>query len=364
MSSQTYKIHLGPQHPSTHGVLHVILELDGENIIGCETDIGYLHRGFEKISEGRTYKQVTPYLDRLDYLAGMSNNLVYVQTIEKMMQIEVPERAKYIRVIVAELMRIASHMVGVGIYALDLGAITGVFYPFIQREKVLDLFSNLCGSRMTFNYLRFGGVLNDIDQDFIDGTKLFLKELPAMLNEFHLLLDRNELFVSRTKGIGVISKNMAEDFGLTGPNLRASGSTYDIRKAAPYEVYDRFSFAVPTGQQGDCYDRYMVRMLEIEESMKIITQALEQLPEGDHMAKVPKVIKPEPGHCYHQAENPKGAFGCFIVSDGSPKPYRVHFRRPSFNNISIFDQVAIGYKIADFIAIIASFDFVLGEVDA
>ena len=364
MNSQTYKLHLGPQHPSTHGVLHIILELDGENIVGCETDIGYLHRGIEKLAENRKYPQVGPYLDRLDYLAGMSNNLVYVQTIEKMMNIDIPERAQYIRVIIAELMRIASHMVGIGVYGLDLGAITAVFYPFIEREKVLDIFTKLCGSRMTFNYMRTGGVISDIDEDFIAGTNKFLDELPKMLEEFHLLLDRNEIFVARTKNVGVISKQMAENYGLTGPNLRASGSVYDLRKIAPYEVYDRFDFNVPVGYRGDCYDRYMVRILEIEESMKIIRQALEQLPQGEHIAKVPRVIKPEPGQCYHQAENPKGVFGCYIVSDGTPKPYRLHFRRPSFNNISIFDEIAKGHKIADFIAIMASFDFVLGEVDA
>lgn len=364
MKTQTYTLHLGPQHPSTHGVLHVILEMDGENIVKSETDIGYLHRGIEKLAESRKYPQVIPYTDRLDYLSGMSNNLAYVQTVEKMMGIEVPERAKYIRVIISELMRIANHMVGVGIYIMDLGAVTGVFYPFMQRELVLELFSKLCGSRMTFNYMRIGGVAVDIDDDFIKGTNEFLDQLPKMLNEYHTLVDNNEIFLSRTKNVGAISQAKAESYGLTGPNLRATGSNYDLRKAAPYEVYDRFDFKIPVGYKGDCFDRYMVRMLEIEESIKIIKQALDQLPQGESLAKVPRIIKPEAGDCYHQAENPKGILGCYIVSDGTPKPYRVHFRRPSFNNIAIFDEMAPGHKIADFIAIMASFDFVLGEVDA
>lgn len=364
MKTQTYTLNLGPQHPSTHGVLHVVLEMDGETIVASETNVGYLHRGIEKLAESRKYPQVIPYTDRLDYLAGMSNNLVYAQTVEKMMGLEVPERAKYIRVIVSELMRIASHMVGIGIYIMDLGAVTAVFYPFIQREKILDIFSKLCGSRMTFNYMRIGGVAVDVDEDFINGTKRFLDELPAMLNEYHTLIDNNEIFISRTKNVGKISKAKAEEYGLTGPNLRASGSSFDLRKTAPSEVYDRLDFKVAVAYNGDCYDRYVVRMQEIEESMKIIRQALAQLPDGEIKAKVPRIIKPEAGECYHQAENPKGVLGCYVVSDGTPKPYRVHFRRPSFNNLSIFDDVAIGHKIADFIAIMASFDFVLGEVDA
>jgi len=364
MKTQTYTLHLGPQHPSTHGVLHVILELDGENIVKSETDIGYLHRGIEKLAESRKYPQVIPYTDRLDYLSGMSNNLVYVATVEKMMEIEVPERAKYIRVIISELMRIANHMVGIGIYIMDLGAVTGVFYPFIQREYVLELFSKLCGSRMTFNYMRIGGVAVDIDEEFIKGTNEFLEQLKQMLNEYHTLIDNNEIFLSRTKNVGKISLAKAESFGLTGPNLRASGSNYDLRKVAPYEVYDRFDFNVATTYNGDCFDRYIIRMMEIEESMKIIQQALKQLPEGEVNAKVPRIIKPGAGDCYHQAENPKGILGCYIVSDGTPKPYRVHFRRPSYNNIAIFDEITPGHKIADFIAIMASFDFVLGEVDA
>ncbi len=364
MKTQNYTLHLGPQHPSTHGVLHVELELDGENIVKSTTDIGYLHRGIEKLAEDRKYPQVTPYTDRLDYLSGMSNNLVYVQTVEKLMGIEVPDRASYIRVIISELMRIANHMVGIGIYIMDLGAVTAVFYPFIQREYVLDIFSKLCGARMTFNYMRIGGVAVDADENFIRGTQEFLDQLPAMLNEYHQLVDNNEIFLSRTKNVGKISRAQAEAFGLTGPNLRSTGSSYDLRKIAPYEVYDRIDFKVPVTYNGDCYDRYIIRMMEIEESIKIIRQALRDMPEGSHMAKVPRLIKPEKGHTYHQAENPKGVLGCYLVSDGSPKPYRVHFRRPSFNNISIFDFMAPGHKIADFIAIIASFDFVLGEVDA
>ncbi|MGI6224678.1 MAG: NADH-quinone oxidoreductase subunit D [Peptococcales bacterium] len=364
MKTQTYTLNFGPQHPSTHGVLHVVLELDGETCVGSKTNIGYLHRGIEKLAENRTYPQIIPYTDRLDYLAGISNNLVYVQTVEKLMGIEVPERAEYIRVLLAELMRIASHMVGIGIYIMDLGAVTAVFYPFIEREKILDLMSHLSGARMTYNYIRIGGVASDLHPDFSPALEKFIAEFPKFIEDYHRLIDDNEIFKARTQNIGVISAEKAMSYGLTGPNLRASSVKHDLRKTNPYSIYDRFDFEVPVGQNGDCYDRYVVRMKEVEESFKIIQKAYKELPEGPVMAKVPKIIKPPVGDVYHQAENPKGALGCYIVSDGSPKPYRVHFRRPSFNNISIYDDVFIGHKIADIVAILASFDIVLGEIDA
>jgi len=364
VKTQTYTLNLGPQHPSTHGVLRVVLELDGETCVGSKTHVGYLHRGIEKILEDRTYPQVIPYTDRLDYLAGINNNLVYVQTMEKMMNIEIPERAEYIRVMLAELMRIASHMVGIGIYIMDLGAISAVFYPFIEREKILDMMAHLSGSRMTFNYMRIGGLAHDIHSDFKPELDKFIVEFPRFIEDYHRLIDDNEIFIARTKNVGTITAEKAKSYGLTGPNLRACGVKHDIRKTNPYGIYNRFDFEVPVGEIGDCYDRYVVRMKEVEESFKIIQQAYKELPDGPVMAKVPKLIKPPIGDVYHQTENPKGVLGCYVVSDGTPKPSRVHFRRPSFNNISIFDEIFIGHKIADIIAILASFDFVLGEVDA
>ncbi|MDK2822143.1 MAG: NADH-quinone oxidoreductase subunit [Clostridia bacterium] len=364
MKTQTYTVNFGPQHPSTHGVLRVVLELDGETCVGSKTHVGYLHRGIEKLMEDRTYPQVIPYTDRLDYLAGISNNLAYVQTVEKLMKIEVPERAEYIRVILAELMRIASHMVGIGIYIMDLGAVSAVFYPFIEREKILDLMCHITGARMTFNYMRIGGVAQDLHPDFIPALDKFIADFPRFIEDYHKLVDDNEIFKARTKNIGVVCAEKAMDYGLTGPNLRASGVKHDTRVINPYSIYDRFDFEIPVGETGDCYDRYVVRMREVEESFKIIKQAYKDLPEGPVMAKVPKLIKPPQGDVYHQTENPKGVLGCYVVSDGSPKPYRVHFRRPSFNNISIFDELFIGHKVADVVAILASFDFVLGEVDA
>lgn len=364
IKTETYTLNLGPQHPSTHGVLRIVLELDGETCVGSKTHIGYLHRGIEKLVEDRTYPQVIPYTDRLDYLSGISNNLAYVQTVEKLMDIEVPERAEYIRVLVAELMRIANHMVAIGIYIMDLGAVTGMFYPFIEREKILEMFSHLCGARMTFNYARIGGVAQDLNPGFEKELKKFIEGFPKMLKEYHDLVTGNEIFLARTKNIGAVSKEQAISYGLSGANLRACGINYDLRKVKPYGVYDRFDFEVPLGKNGDCYDRYFVRMLEVEESLKIIKQAYAGLPEGPIMAKIPRIIKPPQGDVYHQVENPKGILGHYIVSDGTTKPYRVHFRRPSFMSVSIFDEIFVGHKIADIVAILASFDIVLGEVDA
>lgn len=364
MNTEHYMLNLGPQHPSTHGVLRVMVEMDGETCVGAETVIGYLHRGIEKLTEDRTYAQVVPYTDRLDYLASINNNLTYCMAVEELAGIEVPERAQYIRMIVAELTRIASYMVGIGIYIMDLGAVSAVFYPWQQREYILETLCELCGSRMTHNYIRIGGVAADVNEGFYKKLNVFLEEFPKFLKLYHKLIDENEIFNARTKGVGVITKEQAMAYGLTGPNLRASGVPYDLRKDKPYLQYGKYDFHVPVGKNGDCYDRYWLRMIEVEESYKLIKKFVEDLPEGEIMAKVPKVFKPEPGEAYVQTENPKGILGCFVASDGTANPYRTHFRRPSFCNISIYDELLVGCKVADMVAVIASFDIVLGEIDA
>ncbi|MEG1501615.1 MAG: NADH-quinone oxidoreductase subunit D, partial [Clostridiales bacterium] len=310
---------------------------------------------------------IIPYTDRLDYLAGMNNNLAYVLAVEKLIDVKIPLRAQLLRMICAELMRIASHLFGVGIYIMDLGAVTGVFYSVQQREYILDALAELSGGRMTFNYMRIGGVAADANEAFYPAVEKFIANFAPFLKEYHKLIDKNEIFLARTKDIGIISPEMAKNYGLTGPNLRASGVNYDIRKIAPYCLYDEIPFNVPLGEKGDCFDRYMVRVLEMEESYKIVQillKMLKETPPGEIMAKVPKILKPAAGEIYYQTENPKGAMGCHIVSDGGTTPYRLHFRRPSFMNVAILDQLFIGYKMADLVAIVASLDFVLGEVDA
>lgn len=361
--TEVYTLNMGPQHPSTHGVLRVVLELDGEIVVKATPVMGYLHRGIEKIAESRTYLQFTPYTDRLDYLAGMNNNLCYAQTVEKLAAIEVPERAEYIRVIMAELNRIASHLVFLGSITIDLGGTTGMMFAFRDRERILDLFNIACGARMTFNYIRIGGVMADITDEFINATNQFLADFPAMLAEYEGLITGNEIFYNRLRGGSPLTAEKALALGLTGPNLRASGMDYDLRTAEPYGIYDRFTFKVPLGQNGDSWDRYLMRMQEMEESAKIVAQALEQLPAGPVMGKVPKVFKPPVGEVYHRVENPRGELGFYIVSDGSPKPYRLHVRRPSFINLTALNELCQGAKISDVVAVLATLDPILGEVD-
>ncbi|MBP7254611.1 MAG: NADH-quinone oxidoreductase subunit D [Negativicutes bacterium] len=361
--SEKYILNMGPQHPSTHGVLQVELELDGERVLKATPHMGYLHRGIEKLLESRTYAQGLPYTDRLDYVSGMNNNYAFCQTVEKLANIEVPERAEYIRVIMAELNRIASHLIFIGTLAIDLGASTGMIYAFRDREKILDLFDLVCGARMTFHYIRIGGVIADVQSEFIKKTKEFIKYAPKMIAEFHGLLSGNEIFYNRLKGTSTITKDQALALGLTGPVLRASGFNFDLRKDQPYGVYDKFDFIVPTGTNGDNWDRYMVRVQEIEESLKIIEQALEMMPEGEFMAKVPKVLKPPAGEVYHRLENPRGELGFYIVSDGSTKPYRVHVRRPSFINLQALDLSCRKMLLGDVVAVLSTLDPLMGEVD-
>ncbi|EAX48053.1 NADH dehydrogenase I, D subunit [Thermosinus carboxydivorans Nor1] len=361
--TEVYTLNMGPQHPSTHGVLRVVLELDGETVVRATPEFGYLHRGIEKLAEKLTYQQITPYTDRLDYLSAMGNNLGYCQAVEKLMGLTVPERAEYLRIIMVELNRIASHLLFLGSIAIDLGGSTGLMYAFRDRERILDLFDLACGARLTYNYIRIGGVMADVPPEFPDAVRRFLDDFPAMLEEYHGLITGNEIFYYRLKDTAIISGERALALGLTGPVLRASGVDYDLRKAEPYGIYDRFDFRVPLGSKGDNWDRYLVRMEEMAESARIVRQALDQLPAGPVMAQVPKVIKPPAGEVYHRIENPRGELGYYIVSDGSTKPYRFHVRRPSFINLAVVDELCRGGKVADVVAVLATLDPVMGEVD-
>lgn len=364
LETEDFSVSFGPQHPSTHGVLRLQLTLDGEVVVDCAPHIGYLHRNFEKICENRTYTQVIPFTDRLDYLGAMNNNFGYCLTVEKLMGLALPERAEYIRVIVAELNRIASHLLAVGTFAQDLGAFgTPLLYCFRERERILDIFEGICGARLTYNYFRIGGVSADISEDVAGNIRAFIAYFRPKLKEYHDLITQNVIFLVRTKGIGVLSREMALSYAISGPNLRASGVKFDLRRDEPYSIYPRFSFDIPTGETGDCWDRYIVRMKEMEESLKIITQALDSLPSGEWMAKVPKMIKVPAGEVYFRSETPRGELGFFLVSDGSWKPYRLKCRAPSFSNLSVIADLVRGVKVADVIAILGSLDIVLGEID-
>lgn len=361
--TQEFKLNLGPQHPSTHGVYQAILTMDGEYIVKAENVIGYLHRGIEKLCESRTYTQIIPYTSRLDYLASMLNNLGYVQTVEKLMEIEIPERAEHIRVIMSELQRIASHQVMVASMALDFNAFTAWMYAFADREKIMDMFEMTCGQRLNVNYMRIGGVWRDLPDEFFPALNIFLKELPGRLDQFNNLVAGNEIFIGRSKNICRIDSEQAMDYGLTGPNLRASGVKFDLRKATPYSIYDRFDFDIPVLENGDCFDRFRIRMLEIDQSIRIIGQSVAAIQEGPVIAKVPKLIKPPKGEVYHQIEGAKGILGYYIESDGTAKPARLHIHGPSFVNIGIIPEIAKGITIQDFVSLLASFDIVLGEID-
>ena len=363
--TQEFSLNVGPQHPSTHGVFRLRLQLDGETIVKSESIVGYLHRGIEKLAESRNYRQFIPYTDRMDYLSAMLTNLGYVQTVEKLMGIEVPERAEYIRVIMAELQRIASHMIAIGSHVQDVG-VTGssiFIYCLNDRERIVNLFEMASGARLTYSYMRIGGVAYDLPPEFIPELKKFLDEVPASIEDYWALSSKNEIFQSRLKNVGVISAEDALNWGLSGPNLRGSGVNYDLRKAEPYGIYDRFDFDVPVAENGDSFDRFICRGAELEQSIKIIKQALKDIPEGEIQADLPRSIKPPSGEVYHQIESSRGILGYFIVSDGSQNPYRIHVRRPSFINLIPLDEILKGLKVADAISILGSLDIVLGEVD-
>lgn len=381
-------LNMGPQHPSTHGVLRVVLELDGERISKAVPDLGYLHRGVEKLSEGLNYMQVIPHTDRLDYTCAMTNNYAYVRAVEKLVGVEIPERAEYVRTIVAEVQRIVGHLFWLGTQALDIGAMTVFFWTFREREVLLDLFEKLCGARLTVNYYRIGGVDSDLTPEIINAIKEFLKTFPEHIKEYDTLLQTNRIWLSRTKGVAVISGEDAINFGLTGPTLRGSGVAYDIRKLEPYGVYDRVEWDVPIGKDGDTYDRYWIRIEEMKQSARIIEQCLEQMPAGPIVADLPQVIpppkpqvmrdmeslihhfiiftqgfKPPKGETYCGTEVPKGELGFFLISDGGPRPYRLKIRSPSFVHMGAFDFMARGYLISDIITIFGTYDIVMGECD-
>ncbi len=357
-------VNIGPQHPSTHGVLRMVVEVEGERVIKIIPVIGYLHRGIEKIFENRTYIQGIPLTDRLDYLSSMANNMAYCRTVEELLDVKVPERAEYIRVIILELQRIASHLCSIGFYGNDVGVtFTAMMYTFRERERILDLFESLCGARLTYNYVRIGGVSQDLPQGFEERAKETLDVIEKQVDEYEDFFSDNEIFLRRTQGVGVLSAKDAVNLGATGPVLRGSGVKTDTRVTDPYTIYDRFDWEVITGKDGDCFSRYYVWLNEIRQSIGIVRQALKDLPEGEIKAKLPKVLKPKPGEAYGRIESPRGELAFHIISDGSTNPYRVKIRSPAFCNLSLLPHVAEGWLIADLIAILGSLDPVFGEVD-
>ena len=356
-------LNMGPQHPSTHGVLRIILKMDGEVIKDVYPDIGFIHSSLEKILENRKYTQIMPFLDRTDYLSAVNNNFAYALAVEKLLGIEVPERAQIIRVILAELNRIMSHLLWFAAYSLDLGAMTPFLYAFREREEVIDMMEAMTGARLTHHAFRIGGFKNDLPKDFFKRLEKFISHFNDRIDEYEALLINNIIFLNRTKNIGILNKDMAINYGVTGPTLRGSNVKYDIRKIEPYSGYERFDFNVCYGKNGDTWDRCKVRMDEMRESIKILKQAMDNIKEGEIMAKVPKVIKPAPGEVYAKVEGPRGEVGVYIVSDGTEKPYRIKLRSPSFSNLSALREMVRGYKIADIVAIMGSLDLVIPEMD-
>ncbi len=356
-------INMGPQHPSTHGVLRVKLRLDGERIVDSECIIGYLHRGVEKIAEHRSYQQFAPYVDRMDYVAAVSNGLGYCEAVEKLLGAEAPVRAEVVRTILTELQRISSHLLWLGTHGIDIGALTPLFYCLREREEILKIFEKYCGARLTTHAFRIGGLQYDTYDGFEQEVKRFCLDFTHRVDEYEALLTENRIWIARTKGVGVLSAADAIDMGATGPVLRGSGVKWDIRKAMPYAAYDRYEFEIPIGQNGDTYDRYIVRMQEMRQSNRICLQAIEDIPAGPIMAKIGKVLKPPVGEVYHSIEAPKGELGYYIVSDGTTQPYRVRVRPPSFINLEALDKMIKGHLVADVVAIIGTLDIVLGEVD-
>jgi len=388
LETRELKINMGPQHPSTHGVLRLVLDVDGEKVVHVDPKVGYLHRGIEKLTEHGSYQQVITHIDRLDYISAITNEFAYCRTVEKLLGITIPERAEYVRTIVAEMQRISSHLLWLATHALDIGAMTVFLYTFRERETILDLFEELTGARLNNNYMRIGGVSKDLSSFFIDTLYKFCDEFHDRIKEYDILIRHNRIWFGRTKGVAVISAEEAVNYGLSGPTLRGSGVNWDVRKAEPYGAYDKVDWIVPLGEAGDVYDRYWIRVEELHQSTYIIKQCLDQLPQGPIIVDDPKIVSPSKekmnneieslihqfklttegirvpeGEVYCATEVPKGELGFFIVSDGSTRPYRIKIRAPSFVNISAFNRLASGGFIADVIAVIGTIDIVLGESD-
>ena len=356
-------INMGPQHPATHGVFRMELALDSELIVDATPHIGYLHRGTERLCENEIYSQIITLFDRLDYISNFNNELVLVMAVEKLMSLEIPDRAEYIRVILSELNRIASHLIFIGTFALDMGALTPSLYTFRDREKILELFEATSGARMMHNYFRVGGVKEDVVADFPQRVDTLLGELERGIDEVDQILSHGEVFVERTRGIAPIDGETALDWGLTGACLRASGVPYDVRIDEPYSVYDRLDFAVPIGTAGDTWDRYYLRVLEARQSIIIVRQAMQQMEPGPTQAKVRAIARPPKGEVYVHAENPRGDFAVYMVSEGGESPYRLKVRPPSFCNLMPLRDLLVGNYVADAVVILGSLDIVLGEVD-
>ena len=386
--NNTMILNMGPQHPSTHGVLRVILELDGEVVVKATPDIGFLHRGLEKLAESKTYHQCIPLTDRLDYVAGMSNNLAYVLAVEKLLNLEVPPRAQAIRVLLCELQRIASHLFWMGTHAHDIGAMTPLFYSLRERDEILFMFEMVCGARLTPSYFRVGGLAQDLPDGFVEKCREFTRTFPGHVDEYETLLTRNRIWMRRTQGVGPISAEEAINWGLSGPILRASNVNWDLRKALPYSGYENYDFLIPTGKNGDVYDRYRVRITEMRQSNEIARQVLDKMPGGGVLADNPHVVYPPKrrvqesiealihhfhlategfptpeGEVYTSVESPKGELGFYLISDGSSKPFRFRVRPPSFINLSPLAKMVQGHLVADVVAIIGSLDIVLAEID-
>lgn len=388
IEGETMLLNMGPQHPSTHGVLRLLLELDGETIVNCLPDIGFLHTGIEKNMEAKTYQKAEVMTDRLDYLNTIGNNFTYCLAVEKLVDLDVPERAQVIRVILAELQRIASHLVWLGTQALDLAAMSVFLYCFREREMILDIFELVSGQRMMTTYIRPGGLWRDVPEEFVPAVRQFLEYFPKRIEQYEGLLTKNPLYIDRTKGIGVINKEDALRYGMSGPSLRGSGVAYDVRKVQPYSGYEQYDFDVPTETAGDVYSRYQVRMEEMRQSLRIIRQALDKLPGGPVRSSNHKFVPPPrseigvsmealihhfklwtegfdapKGSVYAVTESPRGELGCYLEGDGGPKPYRVYWRTPSFANLQVLPRLAKGHLVADLVAIIGSIDIVLGDID-
>lgn len=362
--TEEFLVNMGPHHPSTHGVCRFLLTMDGEVVVKAVPYIGYLHRALEKICENRTYHQCLPVLDRFEYCTSMSCEYAFCLATEKLAGIQAPERAEYLRVIMLELNRIASHLIWYGTTSLDLGAVTPFLYGFREREDILDLFEMTCGQRLTYNYIRIGGVSRDIPPEFIPKLKEFIEKFPRKVDDYEKLLTENPIWIVRNKNVGILSKELALGYGVSGPALRASGVKFDLRRDDPYSLYDRFEFDIPTGTVGDCYDRYLVRMEEMRQSLRIVKQALEQLPAGDIKTKLPPNFKPPKGEVYSRIENSRGEMGIYIQSAGdSKKPFRVKMRGGSYNQLQVMPEIVKGGKIADLVAVMASMDIIMPEVD-